>query len=138
MKTKRIQLIAIITAITLLSFISVKALPILEDENTKASIEWVKKTHDFGIIAKNEPVKAEFEFRNNSLVPLVISYVKPSCGCTVADYPKDPVPPGKTAKIIVGYDAKREGYFTKSVSVVSNASQGKTILYIKGEVIKDL
>ena len=63
MQTKRIQLIVLITGIIFYSFASVKGLP-LEDDNTKASIEWVKKVHNFGKITKNEPVKAEFEFKN--------------------------------------------------------------------------
>jgi hypothetical protein len=137
MKTIEIQLITLIIAITFFGFASIEAMP-SEDESSKASIEWIKKMHDFGKIAKNEPVKAEFEFKNNSLVPLVINYVKPSCGCTVANYPKEPVQPGKTAKIAVGFDAKRAGYFTKSVTVGSNATEGKTVLYIKGEVISNL
>lgn len=136
MKVKRIQLIALLTGIVLYSFNSVNALP-TENDDSKSSIEWAKKIHDFGKIVRNEPVKVEFEFKNISLVPLVLNYVKPSCGCTVAAYPKEPIQPGKTAKITVGFDAKNFGYFTKSIAVDSNATEGKAILYIKGEVVKN-
>jgi hypothetical protein len=106
-----------------------------EEKDAKASIEWEKTSYDFGKIAKNTPVTVEFEFKNNSIVPLVINSVKPSCGCTVADYPREPVQPGKSAKITVNYNAGNIGHFTKSITVSSNASEGETKLIIKGEVI---
>lgn len=135
MKSKSITLIALIAGIISLCFIPGNDFPVSEKE-TKAGIEWDATTHDFGKIIQNKPAKAEFEFKNTSMVPLVIKSVKPSCGCTVADYPSEPIQPGNTAKIAVSYNAKSPGYFAKSITVNSNASAGKTILYIKGEVIK--
>lgn len=100
-----------------------------------ATIEWNGTDYDFGKILKNKPVSAEFTFRNPGMIPLVISSVKPSCGCTVADYPKQPIPPGGTGTIKVTYDAKVSGYFSKTISVYTNTEEGMTNLFIKGEVI---
>ena len=135
MKLKRIQLITLVLGIIVHSFSMAIAGP-EENKDAKASIKWEKTSYDFGKIVKNTPASVEFEFKNESMVPLVINSVRPTCGCTVADYPKEPVQPGKKAKIIVNYNAKSPGHFQKSVIVNSNASEGQTRLIIKGEVIK--
>lgn len=100
-----------------------------------SGIAWTYTTKDFGKIEQGKPVAAEFEFKNPSMVPLIISSVRPSCGCTVADYPKEPIQPGKAAKISITYNAAASGMFQKSVLVTSNATDGNTTLIIKGEVV---
>jgi hypothetical protein len=100
-------------------------------------IEWSNKTYDFGKIPQGKPVTAEFQFKNPSLVPLIINSVKPSCGCTVADYPKEPVQPQKSGTIRVTFNAANTGYFQKSVVVATNAGDETEILIIKGEVIPE-
>jgi hypothetical protein len=69
------------------------------------------------------------------MVPLIINSVRPSCGCTVADYPKEPIAPGKSGKINVTYNAASSGSFTKSITVTTNAAEANTALIIKGEVV---
>ena len=136
MKLKRMQLIFLLLGIIHYG----QALTYSDPEDktdAMASINWEKTSYDFGKIAQNVPVTIEFEFENKSLVPLIINSVKPTCGCTVADYPKEPVQPGKSGKITVSYDARNTGHFTKSIIVSSNASEGDTQLVIAGEVIKD-
>ncbi len=100
-----------------------------------ASMTWKSTTIDLGQIEQGKPVTVEFEFTNPSMVPLIISSVRPNCGCTVADYPKEPIAPGKSGKIVVTYNAATSGAFTKSTMVNSNAADGQTSLIIKGEVI---
>jgi hypothetical protein len=136
MKLKRIQLIFLFLAL----IIHFNALPYSDpgkNADARASINWKVTSYDFGKIEQNIPVTIEFEFENNSLVPLIINYVRPTCGCTVADYPKEPVQPGKSSRITINYNARNLGHFTKSVIVSSNASEGDTQLVITGEVIKD-
>ena len=134
MKSKRIQLIVLLLGILGFSYALANTDPD-EKKETKASIEWGKTTFDFGQIVKNSPATAEFEFKNKSMVPLVINSVRPTCGCTVADYPKEPVQPGKSATITVKYNTRSIGHFSKSIIVKTNASEGETRLIIKGEVI---
>jgi hypothetical protein len=100
----------------------------------KASIEWKSMEHDFGEIKRGTPVTAKFELKNSSMIPLIITSVRPSCGCTVADYPKEPVKPNEKGHISVTFDAKSPGYFTKSIKVRSNAEEELMTLYIKGMV----
>ena len=100
-------------------------------------IDWTGKTYDFGKIPQGKPVTAEFQFKNPSMVPLIIYSVKPSCGCTVADYPKEPVPPQKTGTIKVTFNAASPGFFQKSVVVATNAGEESETLIFKGEVISN-
>jgi hypothetical protein len=100
-----------------------------------AAISWTSTTIDFGKIEQGKPVTAEFLFQNPSMVPLIISSVRPTCGCTVADYTKEPVQPGKSGKIGVTYNAASSGPFTKSILVSTNADEANITLIIKGEVV---
>jgi hypothetical protein len=107
------------------------------DAKVTTVIEWASKIHDFGKIPRGKPVTAEFQFTNPSLVPLIITSVRPSCGCTVADYPKEPVQPQKSGVIKVTYNAAGTGYFQKSVAVTTNAGDETEVLIIKGEVLAE-
>ena len=100
-----------------------------------ASITWKATTIDLGKIEKGKPVSIDFEFTNPSMVPLIINSVRPTCGCTVADYTKEPVAPGKNGKITLTYNAASGGPFTKSTIISSNSADGNTTLVIKGEVV---
>jgi hypothetical protein len=101
-----------------------------------ASIEWKETSIDMGEIALKKPVVVEFSFKNTGMVPIIIREVKPSCGCTVADFPKQPILSGGEGKISVTYDADLSGYFSKTISVYSNTEQAVTELFIKGTVKK--
>jgi hypothetical protein len=101
-----------------------------------ASIEWKETSIDMGDVPIKKPVIAEFTFKNPGMIPIIIREVKPSCGCTVADFPKQPILSGSEGKISVTYDAEISGYFSKTITVYSNAEEGVTELYIKGIVIK--
>jgi hypothetical protein len=104
--------------------------------NPKAIIEWKETSIDMGNTPFNKSITVEFIFKNPGMVPLVISKVEPSCGCTVADFPKQPVLSGSEGQISVTFDAKTEGFFSKTISVYSNSEEGLTQLYIKGFVVK--
>jgi hypothetical protein len=101
----------------------------------KPTIQFTELTHDFGTIPQGTPVTASFEFKNNSMVPLLISGVSPSCGCTIADYPKEPLGPNTSGKITVTYNAAGQGTFSKSIKVSANTAEGFVMLYIKGTVV---
>ena len=102
----------------------------------KAAVEWQTTSIDLGEVSFKKPVIAEFSFKNQGLVPLIINNVESSCGCTVADYPKQPVLSGQEAKISVTYDAETEGQFSKTITVYSNSESGVIQLYIKGIVVR--
>ena len=101
-----------------------------------AAFKWGETTHDFGKIPQGKPVTHVFEVANNSKVPLNITNVNASCGCTTPEWEKDKtVAPGEKTKITVGYNAAAEGPFTKFITVTYNEAQSKQIT-IKGEVWK--
>lgn len=99
-------------------------------------ITFESKTIDYGVIAyESEPYRT-FSFTNSGNEPLVILNAKGSCGCTVPEWPKDPIEPGQESKIKVRYDTKRPGKFVKTVTLTTNAGDENIILTIKGEVKK--
>lgn len=100
----------------------------------KAVIKWEFTEHNFGNIERNKPAQVAFKFKNPGMIPLIILDVKPSCGCTVPTYPKEPIPGGKESEILVTFDAKDSGYFSKEIKVITNTEDGFSLLYIKGEV----
>jgi hypothetical protein len=91
--------------------------------------------YDFGKIPQNRPVTHVFEFVNKGKEPLKLENVQASCGCTTPEWNNDPVAPGATATIKVGYNAAAEGPFSKPVSIFYNGNQLKTIT-ISGTVYK--
>lgn len=95
---------------------------------------WEHQTYDFADIPKGTPVTTTFNYTNNGEVPLVISNVQTSCGCTVADYTKDAVLPGKSGYVKVTYNAANPGAFNKAVTVTANTETGSQVLFIKGKV----
>lgn len=91
---------------------------------------------DYNTIDQNSNGLRTFNFTNTGKAPVLISKVKTSCGCTVPNYPKTAILPGQTASIDVTYATNRIGRFTKSITVMSNASEPQKKLTIKGTVIK--
>lgn len=95
-----------------------------------------KDVHDYGTIKKGANGTAEFTIKNTGNAPLIISRAKGSCGCTVPEWPKEPIMPGASSVMSVRYDTKRVGPINKSVTVSSNATNGETkVVRIKGNVI---
>lgn len=101
-----------------------------------AIIEFKVLTHDFGNIKEGERPVFLFEFTNTGDAPLVITSVNKSCGCTEPKYSEEPVMPGKTGVIEIGYNSKdRNGFFDKTITVNSNAKNGAIALRITGNVV---
>ena len=97
-----------------------------------------KEIHDYGTIKKGANGVSEFTIKNDGNEPLIISKAKGSCGCTVPDWPKEPIMPGESAVMTVRYDTKRVGPINKSVTITSNASNEPTkVVRIKGKVLAD-
>jgi len=107
---------------------------IVEDTLPKIPvIQFNSLVHDYGNIHKGDNGVCHFEFKNTGKADLLLTNVSSSCGCTVPDWPKDPIPPGQTASIKVKYDTNRVGGINKNVYVDSNAGERVT-LTIKGNV----
>lgn len=98
-------------------------------------IQFEKTEYDFGKILQGEVVSYTFHFTNAGNVPLIITSVDKSCGCTAGDYPREPIAPGERGDIKVTYDSKGHfGFQSKTVVVNSNTLPSQTALRIKAEV----
>ena len=91
---------------------------------------------DFGKIKSNVPATHEFKFTNKGKVPMVITNVQASCGCTTPSWSKDPIPPGGQGFVTATYNAASVGAFNKSVTVTANVENNIIILSIHGEVVQ--
>jgi len=107
------------------------------EKGTAPKMYFEETVHDFGNIIQGERLVYGFEFTNIGGSDLVITRVSSSCGCTVGDYPKQSIKPGKTGVIEVTFDSKgRRGIQNKTVTILANTEPNSTTLRIKGKVIQ--
>lgn len=98
-------------------------------------IEAAKTIHDFGTIPSSTAVAATFHFKNVGTAPLEISKVKAACGCTMVNWPKEPIPVGGKGHIDVRFSPQgKQGAQHKSITIVANTNPITTNLYIKALV----
>ena len=103
---------------------------------TGPKIEFKEETINYGEVekGKDDGIRV-FEFTNTGDAPLIIKNAKSSCGCTVPEWPKEPIAPGAKGTIRVKYDTNRPGPINKSVTITSNAiNEPNKVIRIKGEV----
>ena len=101
-----------------------------------AEISLDKDVHDYGTIEKGADGSCYFTITNTGDAPLTITRAKGSCGCTVPDWPREPIAPGESAKMKVTYDTNRPGPINKSVTITSNATTSPSkVVRIKGTVV---
>ena len=91
--------------------------------------------HDFGRITSGESISYSFHFRNTGDADLVLSGCSATCGCTVADYPRGRIAPGKEGYVTVTFNSQgKTGQQYQEVTVTSNAQPGRNILKITAQV----
>lgn len=91
--------------------------------------------HVFGTIKQGDVATHEFRFKNTGKEPLIITSASGSCGCTVPDWPKDPIRPGGEGVIKVTFNSTgKMGNQDKTVTIISNAKEGTLVLHMKGSV----
>lgn len=97
------------------------------------------ETHDFGNLTDQKDAEYVFQFKNTGKTPLIIANASASCGCTVPEFPKEPVLPGKKGSLKVTFHtAGKSGPFDKAIYIQSNAPSNNASeryeLHIKGSV----
>ena len=102
--------------------------------DTTLVIQFDSMVHDYGTIVKGSDGSCEFVFKNAGKTPLILNNVQASCGCTVPEWTREPVQPGKSGVIKVKYNTQIVSTFNKSITVTSNAKNSPVILSIKGVV----
>lgn len=110
--------------------------PVKDVKTTPADVIALKEgEYNFGKIPQGKPVTHVFTYTNTGSTPLSLENVQASCGCTTPEWSKEPVAPGASANITVGFNAMNDGPFTKYITIAYNGTQSKQII-IKGEVWK--
>ena len=103
-----------------------------QTSNKEPSISFDKKTWDFGTITDGEVVEHTFRFTNTGTTDLVISSASASCGCTIPNWPKEPIAPGEKGEIKVEFNSNgKKDMVTKDITILANTNPVKTILQIK-------
>jgi hypothetical protein len=96
---------------------------------------FASKDHDFGSIEADSKVNYSFNFKNTGQADLIISRAVGSCGCTIPEYPKDPIKAGDSGKIDVSFNsANKHGNQQKSVTIYTNTKAGAESLYITASI----
>jgi Protein of unknown function (DUF1573) len=100
-----------------------------------SAITWNADTLDVGQIPQGTPKTISFTFKNTGNKDILITTVKPSCGCTASDYTKEAIAPGKTGIVKAIYNAAVKGAFTKTITVTTTIDETPKVLTLKGEVL---
>ena len=105
------------------------------------TMDFEKDAIDYGTIKQDADGNRTFKFKNTGNEPLIISNAKGSCGCTVPEWPKDAIAPGKSGEIKVVFDSKGKGAVggkedSKRVTITANTDPVETYLTIKGKIDK--
>jgi hypothetical protein len=100
-----------------------------------AMIEFDKTSFDFGTVAEGDVVNAEFTVTNAGKTDLIITKASPSCGCTVPTWPKEPIKPGESSKVVAKFNTNgKPNKQVKSITLFTNTAKGREILTIRGNV----
>jgi hypothetical protein len=106
-----------------------------EPQPGNAAFNFEKTEHDFGKITQDANVEYTFKFTNTGTEPLIISDARGSCGCTVPQYSKEPIPVGGAGEIQVSFDPKgKTGIQRKTVTITANTNPARSTLNIVSEV----
>ena len=102
---------------------------------TAGKLQFLDRSHDFGRIQEGDTIFHEFPFFNTGIIPVVITNVKASCGCTHTKFPEEPIMPGENGVIGVTFDSKGKlGRQKPFISVTTNGFPKIYSLYLEGEV----
>ena len=106
-----------------------------DDKQAMPVITFDSDLHDFGRLSAGESVSYSFHFRNTGSADLVVTGASATCGCTVADYPKQRIAPGGEGYVTVTFkSAGKSGQQFQEVTVVTNAQPSRVKLKILAQV----
>lgn len=99
-------------------------------------IKFEEEEFDFGKITQGEIVSHAFTFKNTGSKNLIISGASGSCGCTVPQWPKEPIKAGETNKINVVFNSEgKSGLQDKTITIITNCEPATRVIRIKTEII---
>ena len=99
-------------------------------------MEFESVYHDFGKLKQGEKVSFTFTFKNTGNADLIIKDAAATCGCTVPEYDKKPIAPGKKGSVEVIFDTRGyHGVQYKTVHLKTNTAYGEKTLTIKANIV---
>lgn len=99
-------------------------------------VEFTAVEHDFGTVNEGEVVEHSYSFKNTGEAPLIIQSAQPSCGCTVPDWSKEPIPVGGTGFVKAKFDTNgKPNAQNKTITVTANTWPKQTVLRFKAMVL---
>ncbi len=109
--------------------------PVNKTAGKVTSIKFDEMSYDWGKLKEGDKMTHLFKFKNVGNEDLIISDARGSCGCTVPEWPKEPIKAGKTGEIKVIFDsAHKNGPQSKTVTLTANTDPANVVLMIKGNV----
>ncbi len=100
-----------------------------------AALSFDRDTHDFGVITQGDIVETTFTFKNTGKSELIITNASSTCGCTIPEWPKEPIAVGGVGEIKVKFNsAGKSNKVTKTVTLTTNTPSGKESVVIKTEI----
>ena len=106
------------------------------DSANFTSVVFTDSVQNLGVLKMGETAEIKFHFKNDGDKPLFIISAQPACGCTVADFPKEPIAPGGDGVIVANFNTKGQAEtFTKSITVMTNTKPNTNhLLTFLGEI----
>jgi len=111
--------------------------PIVDEKPTGPlpAFQFQTTDHDFGTINEGQIVEYTYAFKNTGEAPLIIQGAQGSCGCTVPDWSKEPIPAGGTGYVKAKFDSNgKQNIQNKTVTVTANTWPKQTVLRFKAMV----
>ncbi len=106
------------------------------DASKVARIEFDSVVYNFGTVKEGDIVEKEFSFTNTGPVSLILFDAKSTCGCTVPEIPKEPIPPGGRGVLGVKFNTSaKTGKQSKTVTVTANTFPAESRVTLRGEVL---
>lgn len=108
----------------------------MKDVANYTTVSFPDSVQNFGTVQQGKQEKIVFHVLNTGSKPLLIADAKPSCGCTVADFTKSAIAPGKQGEITGTFDSNHgmPGQVRKTITVTTNTSPTHNMLIFMGEV----
>ncbi len=111
------------------------AAPAEKPDGPLPAIDFETEDFDFGTINEGQVVEHTYTFKNTGEAPLIIQNAQPSCGCTVPDWSKEPIPVGGTGFVKASFDSNgKPNMQNKTITVTTNAWPTTKIIRFKAMV----
>ncbi len=105
------------------------------DTTKTAKMTFEEAIFVFDTVDQGAIVEHEFKFKNTGVAPLLIHEAVSSCGCTVPEFPKDPIPPGGSSAIRAKFNTDGKSFQqSKMIRVTANTFPNQTSVTLKGYV----